>query len=257
MTKFFICGDPGEKKDSFSLGMAHAEQIEMEITMPDGNKRIAHRYKTVMDFLIRWEPDKDKKLTVLFENVEDIVVQLNGLFLLQLVTYDQWQSTSSLQSFFKNGIPNQVLPINAGMYLNFKGRAHDGLIEYPQNEEFIGAINDEMKKVMDVRGKINKPEGGHKDRADVIVRLDYLVTQMELNELANDVVAMPKREDYTSNDKYVRSVYKAIERREKSEQGIWGGSGRGSVQIQNKQGSIWGTSSNPNGNLVNSFGKKR
>ena len=256
MHKFFICGDPGEKNDSFGLAMAHAEETVIDTRMSDGTIKKAVRYKTVYDFLTSWKPDKENKITVLFEDVEDMVINLTKLYHVSLVTYDRWNSSSSLQSFFKGGIPNKLLGITTPMYLNFRDRVQAGLVEFIADQEFQDTIDKEIKKVVDNRGAIIKPEGGHKDRADVLVRLDYLITQMELESMADEMTKPVKREDYKDGNKFLYDRFHQMQEKVEKKQSVWGSTARAAANMT-EPGNIWGTSPHPNGVLSNNWNKKK
>jgi len=138
MIKYYICVDQGEVKDHFVLAMGHAEEIPIKTTeklnMP------STRLKIIIDLLEGWVPDKEKRVTVSFENVEEVIMALNYYFLVGKVTYDAYSSVESIQRLFSAGIYTERLGATLEMYDVLKQLIYQGQIELPHNPRLIAEL---------------------------------------------------------------------------------------------------------------------
>jgi hypothetical protein len=67
--RYYICCDPALRKDSFTFVIGHGEWLEL---LDEKNEPI-RRLKTIIDYMTVWKPDKEKKIEVHFQNVEDFI----------------------------------------------------------------------------------------------------------------------------------------------------------------------------------------
>jgi hypothetical protein len=74
--------------------------------------------------------------------------------------------------------------------------------------------------------------------------LDYLITQAELEALANDMVKPVKREDYKEGNKFLYDRFNQITEQAKKKNSIWQSNNTGPSIAQS---GIWGTSPTPTG----------
>jgi hypothetical protein len=192
MIKYYICVDQGEVKDHFVLAMGHAEEIPIKTTeklnMP------STRLKIIIDLLEGWVPDKEKRVTVSFENVEEVIVALNHYFLVGKVTYDAYSSVESIQRLFSAGIYTERLGATLEMYDVLKQLIYQGQIEVPSNPRLIA----ELKHLSLIGGvKIDHPVGGNKDYADAVVRCawscytDYITQTIHGNHMLPLKASLP------------------------------------------------------------------
>lgn len=157
MRKYFVCCDQGEAKDAFVICMGHAEEVT--VTSRDGlGKDISMtKHKIIIDLIEAWEPDKENKITVSFQNVEEVLKVLNKHFYIDTIAYDQWQSTESIQRLFSEGIHTEKLGATMEMYDILKMLIYSDMIELPEGDEVI----QELRTLNAIKGKrIDHPVGG-------------------------------------------------------------------------------------------------
>lgn len=225
MNYYYICCDPGEKYDSFTLCMAHPEEITTEAYDRNGKVVPAKRLKTVIDLLLEWKPDKERGITVKFEDAEKVIAILAENLTIKKVTYDQWNSTRSLQTLFSQNIRGELLKISTPMYEIFRTRIYGRLIELPPNDALI----DQIKKLQRIRQKVDHMPGTHKDLADVVARVDFLIHSYELETVLSGELLTPVGVSFAPGLGEKTSVVKTIYNRvtatsQRMGNGIWGGS---------------------------------
>lgn len=177
LTPRFICCDQGESDCAFVIGMGHGEKKTINI-----GKNLLERAVTIYDAIIIYEPSQD--IRTLFVNAEFIIKELNRYFFIKKVTYDQWQSTESLQNLFISNIHTEKLGANLSMFESFFNDLYVGLVELPDDIKVI----ESLKSLRRVKNKII----GKKDIPDVLVRLNYLVRQAESENLVEKLWVPPQ-----------------------------------------------------------------
>jgi hypothetical protein len=93
---YFAHLDPAISSHNYALAVVHKEHFINSTT-----KKVD--YNMVLDHVKIWTPEKGKPINI--NTVDDYVINLNRLFHLGLVTYDQWNSQSSIEKLRKGGIP--------------------------------------------------------------------------------------------------------------------------------------------------------
>lgn len=180
---YYISCDQGEKKDAFVVAMGHAEEIAYDTKDAQGNDISLDRFKVKIDFIEDWVPDKNRRLTVSFPNVDDTIVTISENFNLKKVVYDQWNSVESIQRLFSKGILTEKTnqSENIKKYELFKTLMYSGLIELPENDKLIK----ELRQLNKLKGsRLDHPPEGSSDRADAVVRVVWEVyTEVIMNAL--------------------------------------------------------------------------
>ena len=170
--KYFICCDQGAVKDSFVVAMGHGEISEIDLPDARGKTVKTERHKVVIDFVEAWKPNKEDRITVSFENVEDVIKVLNSCFYIDRVVYDQWHSTESIERLFSEGIMTSKLGADLEMYETFKILLYSGMIDLPDNDTLLT----ELRQLSVIKNKkIDHPQAGSKDIADAVARVVWCV----------------------------------------------------------------------------------
>ena len=157
MNKYFICCDQGAVKDSFVVAMGHAESTDIDVPDARGGTFKSKRHKVVIDFVEAWRPNKEDRITVSFQNVEEVIKILNNHFYISLVVFDQWHSTESIERLFSEGIMAKKLGADIEMYETFKLLIYSGMVDLPNNDLLLN----ELRQLNVIKNKkIDHPEGG-------------------------------------------------------------------------------------------------
>lgn len=100
---YFAHLDPAINSHNYALVIVHKENfINKETNKMD--------YAIVVDHIKVWHPTSDTQVQV--EEVDEYLISLRKRFHLGLVTYDAWNSASSIQKMKKHGIPAKKTPYN-------------------------------------------------------------------------------------------------------------------------------------------------
>jgi hypothetical protein len=160
---YFIHGDPGLKKDAFSLAVAHT--LPDYKTISDGGGKQVEVQKVVVDFLLTWEPKPRKPVDLL--NVDEIIMFLAKHYDVKRVTFDRWNSAQSIQALVAYGIDADDMTFSTTeqylMYRYLRLSLYNNMIELPVDD----ALQNELKFLKDKNGKIDHDLYG-KDRADAV-----------------------------------------------------------------------------------------
>jgi hypothetical protein len=95
--KYFAHADPGINNDNYAFVILHLE---------DGNKKDGNgRWQkvVVVDHIKLWQPTKENK--VIISEVDDYIIRMCGKFNIQSVSFDSWNSETSIQRMEGLGIP--------------------------------------------------------------------------------------------------------------------------------------------------------
>lgn len=146
---------------------------------------------TVIPIVIEWLPrqlGKGRVAKVDFGNVDDVVLQVAKARNMVELTYDQWNSASSIQLMFKEGIiakdASFSAPLQKRMYDSLRKRMNAGLVKFPNHPTLI----EELKNLELQNGdKVNHPKNKDstipgrgkisKDLADCIAAVNWLIVQ--------------------------------------------------------------------------------
>lgn len=176
--EYFIHGDPGLKSDSFVLAMGHVIQ--------GGEKEIKKDEELVLlpevqiDLILIWEPKDKKPVDVL--NVKDVIIMLSTCFNIKSVTFDRWNSATTIQELIKNGIKAEDMTFSRGqqlsMYRNLRTLVYNNLIKWPTNP----GLCEELAKLQLINGvKVDHPVDGSKDIADAVAGCALKCSEVENN----------------------------------------------------------------------------
>jgi hypothetical protein len=98
---YFMHGDPGLKKDSFTIAVAHTLP-EVKMTKGwRGTSEVALQ-RVVVDFVLSWDPRPHRPVDLL--DVDATILQLCMHYGIRKVTFDRWNSAQSIQALVANGI---------------------------------------------------------------------------------------------------------------------------------------------------------
>ena len=202
--KYFICCDQGEVKDSFVVAMGHGEVSDVKVQDGMGGYTDTKKYKIIIDLVEAWKPNKEDRITVSFQNVEEVIRALNSYFYIDRVVFDQWHSTESIQRLFSDGIVTTKLGATIEMYETMKILMYSGMVELPYNETLLM----ELRQLNVIKNKkIEHPGEGSKDMADAIVRVIYSVYMDSIRDTVHGQFMLPKVERLNT----IRSVATAYE----------------------------------------------
>lgn len=127
--------DPAISSHNYALAVVHKHHFVNPVT-----KRID--YWVVLDHLKVWTPVQGRPIKI--DEVDEYVIDLRRRFHLALVTYDQWNSQSSIEKMRKNGIPAICTRFNK----QYKIQIYDELYKLVANEKlklpYNKLLHDEM-----------------------------------------------------------------------------------------------------------------
>lgn len=178
--EYYIHGDPGLKSDSFVLAMGHrVEGIEKEVKQDES---VVILPEVKIDLILEWKPQPGKPVDIL--NVKDIIIKLATNFNVKKVTFDKWNSASTIQELTNNGIPADDMSFSRGqqleMYRNFRALVYNNLIKWPRSPELV----QELIKLQFISGnKVDHPPGGSKDIADAVSGVAWWASEEKSSDL--------------------------------------------------------------------------
>jgi hypothetical protein len=206
--KLFMHGDPSRTTDGFAIGIGHGVPATIMLHVPAGEVLSADQLaaldleptdvvpwerdvvRTVIDAVIVWRPDPTRNQHVDQLNVRDVLKQLvehYGRSRWGMVTFDQYDSAELVQwmEAKKIAADNEQWsnPFQHRIYRGARSAFYNDLVTLPDHPTVTsqairapGAIY-ELLRVEEIEGhKIDHPEGGSKDVADVVVRVIEHVT---------------------------------------------------------------------------------
>jgi len=204
INKYFICCDQGAVKDSFVVAMGHAEVVDVDVPDARGGYTKTKRHKIIIDMVEAWKPNKEDRITVSFQNVEEVIRILNNFFYISMVVFDQWHSTESIERLFSEGMVTRKLGADIEMYETLKVLIYSGMVDLPENEVLLN----ELRQLNVIKNKkIEHPEGGSKDLADAICRVCWVVYLDSIRDAVHGKFMLPVGQQMTT----VRSVATAFE----------------------------------------------
>lgn len=174
---YYLHGDPGIQSDSFVLAMGHT--IEGEEKEVKKDEEIIILPKVNIDLILIWEPRDGKPVDVI--NVKDAILLLSTFFNLKKVTFDKWNSATTIQELIVNGIPAEDMSFSRGqqleMYRNLRSLIYNNLIKWPSNH----FLCEELIKLQLINGvKVDHPPEGSKDIADAVAGCSWMCSQTEV-----------------------------------------------------------------------------
>lgn len=171
---YFAHLDPATSSHNYALVVAHKESfVNKETNKAD--------FVVVVDHIRFWHPMPDKPIDI--AEVDEYLLSLKRRFYLGMVTYDLWNSMSSIQKLKKNGIPAKSTAYNR----NYKMKIYTQLEELinsnkiiipqvsdnPHMSKALGLLRQEMTELQrkyDRRGfKVYPKQEGDGAKSDDIV----------------------------------------------------------------------------------------
>jgi hypothetical protein len=185
LTPSFAHVDYGEKRDAAALAIARSGLIE------DG------RHAVFVDVLMQWVPrlDAEGPRTVSFLNVEEIIDRLLKERSVHLLTFDQWQSSASVQRFYAQGIKTQVMGSSRNQQITYYSLLNrllaDRLLIFPRDSLWTPDLKASLTGlVMLPNGKLVHPNAP-KDIADAVALAVWNCYQWQLqNHLVEKTKAL-------------------------------------------------------------------
>lgn len=172
-TQSFIHLDFSVKRDATALAIASAKKITDIETGDD-------KWIVSVDGLLRWKPyldEKGIKRVVSYQNVEDIIIQLCSKRRVAKVTFDQFNSESSIQRLHSLGISTEQLSCSRNAQLNyytlFRDLASSDNLYLPKDSIYTNLLITEITElIIKPNGQIVHNLAG-KDTADAVVNAVY------------------------------------------------------------------------------------
>lgn len=144
---YFAHLDPATNSHNYALVVCHVEMML-------DKKTSKHETYIIVDHIKYWSPGPGRTINI--EEVDEYVIGLKKRFHLGLVTYDQWNSSSSMQKMKKNGIPAKVTPYHRKykmqIYTELENTLNARKIKIPKHQ----LLKDEM---LELQRKFNLNSG--------------------------------------------------------------------------------------------------
>lgn len=177
--QYFMHGDPGLNNDAFALCLCHTVPEAKTVMDADGHER--ELKKVMVDFVLAWEPKPNTPVDVI--NVNEVILKVARYYSVRHVTFDKWNSASSVQMLLNVGIFAEDLsfsnPMQLGMYRNLKLLVYNDMLVMPELPEVVK----ELQYLKLVNNRIDHDVYG-KDRADAVAAAAWLATGRPLSKLA-------------------------------------------------------------------------
>lgn len=178
--------DGGRDKDRAALVVSHGEMIEIDVIDPEsGRKTPTYRFKTIVDGVILWTPNKKKKLQVSFNNIEAIIFELAEVYNIVKVSYDQWNSQSSLEMLQSKRIFSEEHTIRDEDYTELRTMIYQHAVDLLSPVmEFEGKqvqnkgaaiLYHELTTLKNTGKRVDHPKTGSKDIADCLAGCNRLL----------------------------------------------------------------------------------
>ena len=148
--------DLGRNRDKAALSMSHGEYL---------NPKAPNECTVVQDLVMSWIPNKAKKLTVSFINVEQIIRKLCDRYNITGVWFDEWQAYQMDEQLKKDQISSHTHVLQEPDYQRFKEMCYVQRVQLLPYEPMLK----EMERLVQLRNRVDHPEGGEKDLADTMV----------------------------------------------------------------------------------------
>jgi hypothetical protein len=191
----FIHVDLGIKNDSAGIAMCHMSGVKEVIRRGD-SLDVHKTYAPVInfDFMLKCPPTKGSEIDI--EKIDSFIFYLVSLGMpIELVTFDGYQSTHSIQNFNKKGIPSQVLSVDRKIdpYMALKTAIMESRCSFYNYPPFLSEIA--VVQRVDIKQKasgryttkIDHPVHGEKDLGDAAAGSIFsVITSKYAEEQLND-----------------------------------------------------------------------
>ena len=104
--EYSLHGDPGLVSDAFSICVCHTLPEVKWITDGDGEEHELRR--VVVDFILNWEPTSETPADL--RNVEQTIETLARYYGIGRITFDRWNSATSIQNLIEKGFFAEEIP---------------------------------------------------------------------------------------------------------------------------------------------------
>lgn len=146
--------DPAATSHNYALVVLHVEE-RVRIKENENGVHVKERYKLfVIDHVKSWQPTHDQSIKV--NEVDEYIISLAKRFKFGLVTYDEWNSLSSVQKLRSKGIPTKVTPFRKAfkmrIYDNLESLLINGQIALPFKDNDAQLLYNELKYVKRIYG---------------------------------------------------------------------------------------------------------
>lgn len=113
--------DPASTSHNYALVVVHAEE-RIRVKQNEHGVPKKEKFKLiVVDHVKVWHPEPNKSISV--KEIDNYIIELARRFRFASVTYDDWNSLSSVQNLRAKGIPTRVTPFRKG----YKMKIYDNL----------------------------------------------------------------------------------------------------------------------------------
>lgn len=165
LTKLNISRQPDSRKyvARVDLGKSH-DRAALCIGHREGDR-------VIIDLLVHWVPDEKTKLVVDVDNPADVILELRKVLInINYVTYDQWNSASSINRLNRKNIVTNILSLRGKEYQLFLHSL------YSRNVDLLNfhALTDKDKgelfhlTIDRETGKVDHEEGWHNDLTESV-----------------------------------------------------------------------------------------
>jgi len=163
--RYVIHVDCGLTDDRAAVVLAHGEPVLLEIETQDGRRDRTWSQKVIEDAHIVYEPDRKRNLRVSLKNIESLILDIAEVLPITVVTYDHWQSASSVETLAMAGIIAKEHNINREDYNLLRAVVYAGDIDLLPDQLTEYELT-QLRKTGS--GNVDHPEGGSKDLADAL-----------------------------------------------------------------------------------------
>jgi len=173
-------GDLAVKGDKAGIAMSHVEkwvEIQEVVLDDEGAETFQSRNVPVIkvDFVIafsadvsaRDENDEPIPREIQIRWAQELAFELMKRgFYIQRFTFDQFQSTETMQALARHGIETERVSadINDDVWKTLKDVASEGRLKMPFDQHLMN----ELEALSRINGKVDHPPGGSKDMADAL-----------------------------------------------------------------------------------------
>jgi hypothetical protein len=197
--------DCGLVKDNAAMVVAHGEDIQIQEYDEETGKMVpTHKIKVVVDAIIIWQPNKSENLQVSINNIETLIIDVAKIYKIVKVSYDQWNSQSSLETLQGLNIAAEMHTINDHDYGELKTMIYNNAVELLPNS-YMGPDQElhpyqegemllqELLQLRLLNGKrVDHPKEGSKDIADCLAGVNRLLNDPKEKKKTRPSGYMPR-----------------------------------------------------------------
>jgi hypothetical protein len=177
--------DAGLTHDATGMVIAHGEPIIIKVQNElTGDYQTVAMNKIVIDACIRWVPDPTKHLQVSLNNVEALLLELITVYGIKFkkISYDQWNSQTSLETLMQHRIVSEMHNINFKDYCELRSMIYNGGVDFVQwkvekPEDPYWWVMYELEHLINLGQKVDHPETGTKELADCLSGVNRLLNE--------------------------------------------------------------------------------